>query len=526
MMTDVTAQHASPQSRGNESRILLIGLAAVLTVYAVGLSRDVNARWGGMHDWNGAYYSQLARNLLRYPASIHYGMPIVAVGQAVPPVEERSIYATHPPGLIWLVAGAFWIGGESEATARCVAIIASLGALLAFISITRARRGVETALLAGIIYSLMPMTVFFGRMVDQEAICAALMLGAVASWGNVKASRTPGRWLAAWSVCVVSCVWVDWVGCLFGVLFTGYALLALRRREITTRVFVFMASAVVVAVISMVAYLVMAGLDGRWSDLWAIFTSRQEPAGRGGPGTVWRHVVENVTWPVLGMFILGIGIEVADALRGGQRKSSEGSGLGVMTITGTFWVILFWRQFEVHNYWMFYLGPAMAASAAHGLMGLAGDLKLRAPNLTKPALALLVIVTSLACLGRTNDYFSRESYSTESIRAWREIDSRTEPDAKIAYFRDPTLEERHGSYVFRNLIPPQMSYYVDRSFVVATDAQAVRAAAKVCSMFVIPFDDAQSHSEMMIELSRQYPGQVVGPLMLVDLRGSGSQPGS
>jgi hypothetical protein len=510
-MNEAASQHVLPESRSHESRIWIVGLAAVLALYASGLSRDVTARWGGMHDWNGAFYSQLARNLLRYPSSIHHVMPVVAVGEAVPPATERSLYATHPPGLVWLLAAAFSVAGESEATARCVAIIASIGALIALIWLVRWQWGPETALVAGIIYSLMPMTVYFGRMVDQEAFCTALMLGALASWRNVKSGQSPGRWLAAWTACVVACVWIDWVGSLFGVIFLGYALLSLRRREITTRMFAFLTSVVAVAIAAMIVYLVMAGLDGRWSDLWTIFTSRREPAGRGGLGAVWQHVTENVTWTVLGLFIVGVVHELRDAPRGG-------SGLGIMSITGAVWVIVFWRQFEVHNYWMFYLGPAIAASAAHGLMRWIDGLKLSGSSRYKPAMAFIVIAAAFMCQKGINDYFSRVSFSPENIRAWREINSRTAPDAKIAYFRDPTLVERHGSYRFRNLIPPQMAYYVDRAFIVATDARAVQAAAKQCAMFVIPFDDAQAHTEMMIELSRQYAGQVVGPMMLVDLR--------
>ena len=141
-------------SRQKESgRTVPFGLCvlAVLALYAAGLSRDLTEPWVGMHDWNGAFYSQLARNLLRYPWSEHHGVPIVAVGESLPPADERSFYATHPPGLVWLVAGAFAMGGEAESVARMVPIVASLASLLLLVPLVAAGRDRETAVVVGLI---------------------------------------------------------------------------------------------------------------------------------------------------------------------------------------------------------------------------------------------------------------------------------------------------------------------------------------------------------------------------------------
>ena len=51
-------------------------IALLCGMYAYGLTRDINEPWVGWHDWNGAFFSQLARNFLRYPFDVHRGMPI------------------------------------------------------------------------------------------------------------------------------------------------------------------------------------------------------------------------------------------------------------------------------------------------------------------------------------------------------------------------------------------------------------------------------------------------------------------
>src|SRR5690606_8462102 len=117
------------------------------------------------------FFSQLARNFLRYPFDIHHGMPIVAAGEAVPPPDARSLYATHPPALVWLVAGVFQAFGATEWVARLVPITFSLAAFGLLLWLITTAWGPWTAAMAGLFYAVMPMSVYYGRMVDHEAVC-------------------------------------------------------------------------------------------------------------------------------------------------------------------------------------------------------------------------------------------------------------------------------------------------------------------------------------------------------------------
>ncbi|HUN80557.1 MAG TPA: glycosyltransferase family 39 protein, partial [Phycisphaerae bacterium] len=246
-----------------------LSAAAIATLFAIGLTNDLSEPWIGLHDWNGAFYSQLARNLIRYPSEIHHGLGIVAMGAAVPPPEERSIYATHPPGIVWLVAGAFRVLGESEAVARCVPILFSLGTILLLMNVVKRRYGPIIALLTGLIYALTPLCVYFGRMVDQEPPCLFFMLAAVAGWDRVGASESRGWAIPVWGFSMAAMIVIDWAGVLFAGLFGLWLILIDRRQRLRTTL---AATWLFICVAAMLIYLVYAGFNGRWADLWAVFT--------------------------------------------------------------------------------------------------------------------------------------------------------------------------------------------------------------------------------------------------------------
>ena len=519
-----------------------VWLVLLLLVYSAGLSRDLSAPWAGMHDWNGAFFSQLARNFLRYPMSVHRGMPIVAVGESVPPVEERSIYATHPPGLVWLVAGAFKVFGESETVARLVPILASLGALALLVWLVSRAYGSATAILAGLIYAVMPMPVYFGRMVDHEAICLAAMLAAVAAW-CVLADRTASRWnhsgaLAGWMAAVGVGVWVDWSVVLFAGLFCGYVILLAARgrieRWLTAWLIVFSG----VATAGMVGFIVHAGLDGRWDDLVAIFLSRStEKArllGQDHLGSAWGHTVGNLTWPVVVLSVCGAVIALwgwnsrrrKPTVRQPMLKrwvlsypSAARHGLSLVFLTGVLWVAVFWRQYQLHNYWLFYLGPAAAVFSARALLSLWRRLSLIGSSPAYGCVGVVLVVTVGLELRGTFAYFDQTSEELAlRIGDWEQVREMTSPGDRVVLYRDPFRVEQRGSYRFRNLVPPQLAYYLDRLLATETDFARVGEGHGCGALFVLSKADAVIHGEALRVLRLRFPEIPLAWEVVFDLR--------
>lgn len=511
----------------------------LLLLYAAGLTRDLTRPWTGLHDWNGALFSQLARNFNRYPAEVHRGLPLVAAGATVPEPADRSLYVRHPPGIVWLVAGAFRLGGEAEWVARLVPILASLVSWVLLVRLMRRRRGDLAALLAGVLYALMPMSVYFGRMVNHEPICLMFMLLALEGWGGMKeggAGRSCRGAVAIWLTALTAAIWIDWPGALFAGLFCLYALAQRARGRIGRGP---AAAACVLCVASLgglLGYIVYGALEGRWSDLWAVYAAR-----RGAPprplseSLIGNHVVDNATWAMLIPAAFGVLVEVRRALRhrarGDTRHASGmpsgGSAMGVLTLTGLVWVIAFSRQFEIHPYWMFYLGPWLAAEGGFTLAAVYSLLQHRRPRAAIGLIGTLIAAIAGFCFVGQDYYFCRLPPRADTARLNDLIDlcstvkRETGPADTILLYRDPWRGERHGDYDARYMIPPQLMYYLDRRVAVETrPSHAIQWRGR-CATYVISLDDLASAPDRDAAQAAlaEFPARQVGPYVVFDLRG-------
>lgn len=530
---------------------LRVWLLLLLLIYGAGLTQTMSEPWVGMHDWNGAFFSQLARNLLRYPISVHHGMPIVAVGSEVPPVEERSTYATHPPGLVWLVAGAFAVFGESESVARMVPILSSLATLGLLVWVVFHAYGRGVAVVSGAIYGLMPMSVYFGRMVNHEPVCLLCMIAATAAWMQILNTGVSKKRVVAWTACtaaLVAGVWVDWSVVLFAGVFCVHVVWTYFQKQIGKKVLLTVFGIVGLATASMMAFLVFAGLEGQWEDLVSIFLSRAGQSGGGpirkdvtSPGGVGTYAVENLTWPVAVLATIGLAASVFSFfIRRNMQGPAGGSiglgqteqqpisryaaraGLGLILITGVVWLLVFWRQYERHNYWMYYLGPAAAVFSARTVMALWERLSHINRSLGYAVAGLVVMTIMAVGYSGTQDYFDRisRSYPPEVVADWKTIHQRTTPHERVLLFRNPILVEERGGYRFRNLVPPQLAYYLDRSIDVEQDFFKVTTRRETHSVFVISKAEAVIHHEKLASLRQEFPEDPLRLLVVFELKRS------
>lgn len=466
----------------SKSRWTIVLLLVLL--YGVGLAQGLHYPWVGLHDFNGAFYSQLARNILRYPFEIHHGMPIVAVGAAVPPPDERSIYGTHPPGLVWMLAAMFRAcGSDAEWAARLVPVLGSLTSMGLLVWLLGRAAGWNTAIVAGVIYAFLPMSVFFGRMVDQEAVTLPLMLAALAleRMSEDAGDRRRGvRPVVGLYVVLAALIWTDWAGVLFAGLFCMYRLWKCRRSGAGLRGAVLMSSACVVAAAALVLYIVYAGLGGSWEALASVFLSRRKAVHVASLAQAYRWSIENLTGPGLILAALGTLVQLGGFLvvrRRARAAPGETSahasselrgpfmGLGLVTLTGVIWLALFWRQFMIHQYWMFYLGPWVAAASASLLLRVGGVFERAARALGPTVVAIGSVVLVVAGLRGIGDFFERVSCPRGYIQMCRAVNQMTKPDERVVLADSPVRLDPYASesYVLRSIVPP-LAYYMDRSF--------------------------------------------------------------
>ncbi len=432
----------------------------VLVVYATGLCRDLREPWVGLHDWNGAFFSQLARNLIRYPFSIHHGMPMVAVGEQLPSSEERSFYPRHPPVLPWILAGVFAIAGESEAFARCVPIAASLATLWLMIGLIRRRDGDLIALLAGLFFSLMPMTVYFGRMVDHEALCLFFMLATLASmdWATEQwLGKRPWRFPFSLSLMsLAALIWTDWPGILFAIAYFIVVIRQIPQSPLRRAVLIGVPVVALISVATLMVYLVQIGFDGKVSSLIAMFSDRRTDAGI-PMSRAWDHIANNLSWPILIATVCG-------CLLKNSRSHGRLNWLTPVTITACVWLMLFFRQFLLHPYWMYYLAPFLCINAARFVaqFGVFAPTQMKHVRTTLTVIGLAVAV--VFALRGVSNYFSRVSCPDVQIEAWKRVNMLTLQTSRVLLNWEPLAVERHGDFVFRNVVPAQLAFYMDRAF--------------------------------------------------------------
>lgn len=445
-----------------------------MIVYATGLCRDLREPWVGLHDWNGAFFSQLARNLIRHPFSLHHGMPMVAVGEQLPASGDRSFYPRHPPVLPWILAGVFAIAGESEAIARCVPIAASLATLWLMVGLIRRRDGDLTAVLAGLFFALMPMTVYFGRMVDHEPLCLFFMLASLASMNRaVDQAREKQPWQFMFSLSLLSLValiWTDWPGFLFAIAYTIAAVRHIPHSPLRRTATIGVPLVGLLSVAMLVVFLVQLGFDGKCSTLIAMFLDRRGDSGI-PISRAWDYVVNNLSWPILVATFGG-------CLLKRSPSDDKPDWLTPVTLTACAWLVLFLRQFLLHPYWMYYLAPLICVCAARFVVRV-GSFKPNRTTRVSTSLTLvgLVVVVVFALRG-TSNYFSLVSCPAAQIEAWKRMNALTMPNSRALLNWEPVAIERHGEFVFRNVVPAQLAYYMDRAFEVDTNLPALVARVK------------------------------------------------
>ncbi|HKQ47341.1 MAG TPA: glycosyltransferase family 39 protein [Phycisphaerae bacterium] len=510
-----------------------IGVLVVAVIYAVGLTREIQRPWNGLHEWNGALYSLFARNFLRYPWEIHHGMPLIAVGEAVPAENERSIYPSHPAGLVWLVAASFRVLGESEWAARLVPIIASLGSVTLLMLLVRRRWGDDLALVCGLVYSIFPMTVYFGRMVNHEPVCTFFMLAAAWSWDhwtNPPRENFGRRWaIVVWIIAIIGGIWIDWAGALYGGLFAVYiAWQAIRRRRhahggsqrpyLPTTTAALCVGAVTIASAGMLFHIVCGGFDGRWDDLARVFASRASSAPDDWPDRAWTVTEGNFSLPGLFFGIAGLLFIVVEliASRTGGRPATALGGFGVLFATGVVWLALFWRQYQMHQYWAFYLGPFAALGCAVVIQRLTNSLG-KVHRIAAGALRIVLLgVLVVFGIRGTQDYYNFRSRPSDDLAAWSEVRRMTSPDQRILVFPDPLHHEDWGGTRVRYINPPQFPYYADRPFDSEGNLDRVEARANSYPLYLVDMKGIGEGHVGLAALCERFPCDRRGNILRVD----------
>ena len=343
----------------------IAGLAAVLVLFALTHLQGINEAFlFGHQGFNNSLRSIIGRNYVRYGVVQLAGKPIKNIGP-VKDSREHVVHWHHPPLVHMLVGLSFQLFGESEASARAVPIFFSFLSVLLLWRIVRRRLGPAGGLWAASIFTLLPLEVEYGKMANYEALVIALMLGAVLAALRIREAAETGTGtgrgaIVALFCCTAAAAFTDWPAFILAA-FLGLFLIAQRPR----RWVLFAAYGVFCALWLLVLWKWMnhfAESDGLWGlARWRAGGGSAKVATGAWLTRFGARLLDYVGAPVLAASAAGV---VAYGLRFRRLPLV----LGVFGGGGLLYLYIFKYGSWVHVFFLHYLMPAFAVTAAAGLV--------------------------------------------------------------------------------------------------------------------------------------------------------------
>ncbi len=383
-------------------------LTLVFLMSAGILSYHVTDPWIGHYDYNGAVFSNAARNYLRYGYGVTRLGVIWDVGVVRP--EEFEYYTHHPPLLPILVSFSLAVFGWHEWAARLVPIIFSLGslALVYLLGVALGRR--RLGLLAAFFFALLPMNAYFGRMVDHEAVTNFFALASVVSY--LGWHRTSRAGLLALSLATLALGMASgWPAYYLAAILPLHHVLVARRGRRSGKILWYPLIAMAMFAVFVGHVAILRGGHGI-QDLMRIFTYRTSLSeghylgNVHGPitvGSFLRLWIERVnllfTVPVLLLALLALWDLVA---RRRAEIFSDPLLPPLLLLFGLTHMAVFTQGAYEHDYWAFYCAAPLALLAAGGL------LTLREGGANVRVLAVILFLFTIAAIPRILNLYQPE----------------------------------------------------------------------------------------------------------------------
>ena len=484
------------------ARLHLVGLGVVLALATGLLCHDITEPYTGLHEWQSAFMSSVARNHVRYGyVATRLG---VVENEGVVPAAWFRHDPDHPPLVPILVSFSFRIFGEHEWSARLVPIILTLGSTVLMYLLGQALAGPGLGLVAASIYALLPMNAYFGRVVSHEAPTSFFSLAVAVSYLYWHRTRRPLYFGLALASFVLGAL-CDWPAYYLAGILPLHHVLSSRGRRMW-KVLLFPITAILLFGLHLViAYSLQGPMALTYLGAKFLFRTKLEvtptlqalgitPSAAtftwGEFLTKQLQQADILFTPVV--LILAVGGLYDLSRRRGVAGAPDRLFLMALLVFGVTHVALFPQAAWQHEYTMFYCSSALALLAGVGALSLGW----KGPQLR--ALGILGLLFVLAALMRTRMLYRQHNYDI----------------ARLA----PLVKEytRPGEQVVTNAMAiygeaPQIAYYSERDVfgpVVQTWQLEHRLAAAGERPFAfILSGEEQGSAELHPWLSARYESQ-------------------
>jgi 4-amino-4-deoxy-L-arabinose transferase-like glycosyltransferase len=472
------------------------GLLALLLVLG-GLIFNVARPINGLHSWGDAHLNSFAKAHVRYGLGYTKGYWVWAVGD--PPPQPARRYLDHPQ-LLSLVNGAFMaVLGVNDWSLRVVRLLLSVVTLLLLLKLFRGLVDDATALLAGSLSVVFPITWYFGYGWYEFPIGIFAMWCYLAYLGELKDTQSRPWHLWVLGAMLFLAIQMSWVGFFFafGIGVHYVARCIYRRQRPRWRVPILIAAAAGASIALVFLHLIV-GRGGDWEALYNIYKWRAEALRTAKEAFEWGKwfvrlghlLVMDYTWPVLLVAALHAVYHCAGRIRQFLHRKAGREGPAVPRLIPHFWLFLLvplsqqvllkgalWH----HQYWLQPLTPLIALAAASGIRAVWD----RWPKANVAVAALVVLLITQCAIG-AKYYFEIIQHPLPKIRMLQQLRDGTRPDqallawAPLVYLDDASQRwPKHSLFVVEEHpakgrhYRPQIAWYLDREIVGAPDIRVL-----------------------------------------------------
>lgn len=391
-----------------------------IALLAIGITRDYRLK----HEDNNALHATFARSHLEVGFERTRGQNYFYS----PSTNGGLFYAHHPPGPSLTLAAIYGITGlDGPMVTRAVAVFFHVMSGWLFYGLARRLLLREwEVLLATLFFVVLPISAFFGRMMNHEVmVLPATLLLVRGYWECVRGGWTSSRWIAAVGV---GCLWAafsGWAG-FFAIGACGLhasweATFRHNRRAPRVLVVLLVAGSVLLALD--IAHLTWI-LDGDLPYLRELLASRMGTGSSYG-GARWLGRIVELHWRYFSLTsavaLVALAYRAATGLGADAPRDAAVEVGSIFLVSGIGYVTVFNVNATQHDYWQFMLLPASALGLVLAFRWLVTMMKQSQRRMAWRALLIFVSfeITATASLTLAQRHTSSEGYCLETVAQLR-----------------------------------------------------------------------------------------------------------
>jgi len=493
-----------------------IGRTVVLAIALLLLTRSVTGLFIGWHEDNSAVYSVFARNHIQY--GLRYTKLFYTWGDTLIPPAEPHRYLDHPPLVSVWAAIPMYFFGDHEWAGRSAPIATTLAGVWLLMVIVSRLQSPLLGLLSGLFYATLPVTAYFGRMIDPESpvqFFSLLMLHGYLQWAGLYGDgyrRAPG--VVYYTLGVVLGIWTGWAAVIMAGLILLWHICRCLRDHSLRRSLLWLTAIPAVSLAGVVTHIAWGC---NWDVVWLGHLLLSRTVSPQEPVTWAMWFLRN--WEALrvNVSVLGIGAAIVYlailpvALRcGGSdspfrqiiRNTSVIPTL-LLLVQGLVWVLAFKHHSWAIDYWQYFMAPFFAIAMAVVVLATFTFLTKLAPRAAKWVVFLLVILP-MPFFASSLDTLHQYQGILGIIPTFKKLAELIPPRAAVMISeRCPQEPEMFGNYT-KYWTSPYLAYYANRPLIYSIDINEIQANRQGCAAYIMVLINDPNRFQLTDQLSARY----------------------